>query len=389
MARIAEIDRALEQASTPKQVAGVVAAAVAGDKLVYEGAFGRRGLPDGAAMTQDTVFWIASMTKAITGAAAMQLVEQGKLSLDAPIGTLLPRLAAPKVFDGFDASGKPKLRAAKRPITLKHLLTHTAGYCYNTWNADLARYMQATGLQALGSGLKSSLDAPLMFEPGERWEYGIGIDWAGQAVEAASGLGLDAYCQRHIFAPLGMSDTGFVPGASQRARLATTHARQADGALTPTMLPMAEKPEFFAGGGGMYSTAADYMRFLRMLLGGGKLDGTQLLKPETVALMAQNHIGELNVDWLRTTMPDRSLDANFYPDQPQKWGLTFLINTRRTAEGRSAGSLAWAGLRNTYFWLDPKLGIAGVILMQVLPFVDPACMALFRTFERSVYGAVS
>jgi len=382
--RNAEIDRALDEACAAGRVAGAVAMAVRGEEVIYDGAFGRRSVDDAAPMTRDTVFWIASMTKAITGVAAMQMVEQGRLALDAPIGRVLPRLAEPKVLDGFDAAGKPRLRPAKRAITLRQLLTHTSGFCYNTWNADLARYMQATGLQPLGSGLKSSLDAPLMFDPGTRWEYGIGIDWAGQAVEAVSGLDLDAYCRQHIFAPLGMADTGFLPGASQRARLAATHQRQADGGLKPTDLPMAEKPEFFMGGGGMYSTAADYMRFLRMLLAGGG----RLLRPETVKLMAQNHIGELNVEWLRTTLPDRSLDANFYPDQPQKWGLTFLINTRPTAEGRSAGSLAWAGLRNTFFWLDPARRVAGVILMQVLPFIDPACMDLFRAFERGVYRAI-
>jgi CubicO group peptidase (beta-lactamase class C family) len=389
MTRIAAIDQALEQGVKSGRVPGVVAMAVAEDKLIYDGAFGRRGLPDSAAMTSDTVFWIASMTKAITGVAAMQLVEQGKLSLDAPIGALLPRIAEPKVVDGFDAAGKPRLRPARRPITLKHLLTHTAGYCYNTWNADLARYMEVTGLQPLGSGRKASLEAPLMFDPGARWEYGIGIDWAGQAVEAASGLDLNAYVQRHICAPLGLRDTGYIPSAAPSGRLASTFQRQPDGSLKPTTLPMAEAPEFFMGGGGMYSTAPDYLRFLRMLLGGGAVDGVRLLKPETVALMAQNHIGELDVGWLRTTMPDRSLDANYYPDQPQKWGLTFLINTRRTAEGRSPGSLAWAGLRNTFFWLDPQARIAGVIMMQVLPFVDPACMALFRAFERGVYQAAA
>lgn len=380
-----DIDRLLSGAADARQVAGVVAVATDDRGVTYQGAFGRRGLPEGAPMTLDTVFWIASMTKAITGVAAMQLVEQGKLSLDTPIGAVLPKLAAPKVLEGFDAAGQPKLRPAKRPITLRHLLTHTSGFCYNTWNADLARYMRVTGFPAPSSGLRASLEAPLLFDPGERWEYGIGIDWAGLAVEAASGKPLDVYFKEHIFAPLGMVDTGFVPGAAQLARKAAVHARQADGTLRPMEFSTPQSPEFYAGGGGLYCTAGDYLRFLRMLLGGGRLDGAQVLQPETIATMARNHIGDTDVGWLRSTMPDRSLDANFFPEQPQKWGLTFLINTRRTEQGRSPGSLAWAGLGNTYFWLDLEKRLAGVILMQVLPFVDGPCLELFREFESAVY----
>jgi len=380
-----DIDGLLRRAADARQVAGVVAKVADGRGVTYQGAFGRRGLPDGAPMTLDTVFWIASMTKAITGVAAMQLVEQGKLSLDAPIGALLPKLAAPTVLEGFDAAGQPNLRPAKRPITLKHLLTHTSGFCYNTWNADLARYMQLTGFPAPSSGLRASLEAPLLFDPGERWEYGIGIDWAGLAVEAASGKPLDVYFKEHIFAPLGMADSGFVPGAAQLARKAAVHARQADGSLQPIEFSTPKAPEFFGGGGGLYSTAGDYLRFLRMFLGNGSLEGTRLLRPETVAQMARNHIGDIDVGWLRSTMPDRSLDANFFPEQPQKWGLTFLINTRRTAQGRSPGSLAWAGLGNTYFWLDLERKLAGVILMQVLPFVDGPCLELCRGFEAAVH----
>jgi methyl acetate hydrolase len=234
-----------------------------------------------------------------------------------------------------------------------------------------------------------ALSGPLMFEPGERWDYGTSIDWAGKAVEKASGKDLNAYLKEHIFAPLGMRDTGFVLGPSQRERLAGMHARGADGALAPIPFEIPQAPEFFMGGGGLYGTARDYLAFLQMILGRGKHNGAQVLKPETVALMAQNHIGDINVGWLRTVAPDLSNDACFFPDQPQRWGLSFLINTQRTAEGRSPGSLAWAGLGNTYFWVDPTRGIAGVILMQLLPFADGKCLELFRAFEKGVYRAIS
>jgi methyl acetate hydrolase len=388
MARIKEIDQALEQASAAQQVAGVVALAASDKGTIYEGAFGKRALDRPDAMTPDTVFWIASMTKAVTGTAAMQLVEQGKLSLDAPIGKLLPQLAEPKVLEGFDGD-KPRLRPAKRPITLKHLLTHSAGFCYDIWNADLGKHMQAAGIPGIITCQNAALALPLMFDPGERWDYGINIDWAGKAVEAASGQDLNAYMQQHIFAPLGMRDTGFVIGEAQRKRLAGMHARGQDGAIAAIPFELPQAPEFFMGGGGLYSTAADYMAFLRMILGRGTVNGVQVLKSDTVATMTQNHLGDLTVGWLRTAAPEFSNDANFFPDQPQKWGLSFLINTQKTAEGRSPGSLAWAGLGNTYFWVDPRVGVAGVILMQLIPFADGKCLELFRAFERGVYRAVS
>lgn len=389
MANHPHIDQVLRQATAAQQVPGVVAAAATEKGVIYEGAFGRRALPDGAPMTVDTVFWIASMTKAITAAAAMQLVEQGKLQLEQPIDAVLPQLAAPQVLEGFDANGEPKLRAAKRPITLRHLLTHTAGFSYDIWNADIGTYMQHAGIPGVISCENKALTTPLTFDPGERWDYGINIDWVGKAVEAVSGKTLDAYLRENLLGPLGMRDTGFAPGAAQKARLAGMHARQADGALVEIPFALPEAPEFFMGGGGLYGTARDYLAFLRMLLGQGALDGNRVLKPETVSLMARNHIGDLTVGWLRTAAADYSADANFFPDQEQKWGLSFLINTQRTAQGRSAGSLAWAGLGNTYFWVDPSKGVAGVILMQLLPFADATCLDLFRGFESGVYQIAS
>jgi methyl acetate hydrolase len=339
-------------------------------------------------MTADSVFWIASMTKAITSAAAMQLVEQGKLALDEPIGKLLPDLAAPQVFEGFDEAGAPKLRAARRPITLKHLITHTAGYCYNIWNGPMGRYMEHAGIPGITTCEHKSLTMPLIFDPGERWDYGINIDWVGKAVEAASGRKLDAYLKDHIFAPLSMNSTGFKLTDDMRARLVGMHARGADGTLTPIPFEIVQEPEFHMGGGGLYGTARDYIRFVRMLLSGGALDGNRVLKAETVKLMGQNHIGDINVTKLTTAAPELSNDFDPWPDQDKKWGLSFMINTKRTAEGRSPGSLAWAGLANTYFWVDPAANVGGVIMMQLLPFVDGKAMELYAALERGVYQAL-
>jgi methyl acetate hydrolase len=209
MTQMGDAEATIRRATDAGEIAGVVAVAATSKEVIYQNAFGRRSIDSAEPMTPDSVFWMASMTKAIAAAAAMQLVEQSKLKLDEPLGALLPGLANPQVLEGFASDGTPKLRPAKRAITLRHILTHTAGFTYNTWNADMGRYMEATGLPGARTGLNKSLDAPLVFDPGERWEYSIGIDWVGKAVEAASGQRLDAYLKDHIFAPLGMESTAF------------------------------------------------------------------------------------------------------------------------------------------------------------------------------------
>jgi methyl acetate hydrolase len=384
----AQIDQILRQKSDAKEIPGVVAIAANGKKVIYQGAFGKRDLGKDDPMTTDSVFWIASMTKAVTTAGAMQLVEQGKLSLDEPIGKLLPDLASPQVLEGFDAKGEPKLRAARKPITLRQLMTHTAGFCYELWNTDKATYLEKTGTPGITTCQNAALKTPLASDPGTRWEYGTNIDFVGKAVEAASGKRLDAYLRDHMFSPLGMSDTAFKISDDMRKRLVGMHVRGEDGALAPLPFELEQNPEFHMGGGGLYSTAGDYIKFCQMILNKGKGNGNQILKAETVATMGQNHIGELNVTRMTTAAPIYTNDVDLYPDQVKKWGLSFLINTAKTPEGRSAGSLAWAGLANTYFWIDPTRDVCGVILMQLLPFADAKCLEAFAGFERGVYAGL-
>jgi methyl acetate hydrolase len=384
----AEIDQGLRQASDAQDIPGVVAMAATGSEVIYQGAFGKRDLGKDDAMTTDSVFWIASMTKAITTAAGMQLVEQGKLSLDEPIGKLLPDLANPQVLEGFDAKGEPKLRAATRPITLRHLMTHTAGFCYDMWNGDMGKYLEKTGTPGIISCLDAALKTPIMTDPGTRWEYGTNIDFVGKAVEAVSGKRLDAYLRDNLFAPLGMNDTGFRISESMRQRLVGMHARGPDGALAPMPFEMEQTPEFHMGGGGLYGTAADYIKFTQMILNKGRGNGNQVLKPETVALMSQNQMGDLTMGKLTSAAPPYTNDVDLYPDIVKKWGLSFMINTARTPEGRSAGSLAWAGLANTYFWIDPAHDVSGVILMQLLPFADVKALETFAGFERGIYAGL-
>ncbi len=387
MANTASIDQVLQQAVASGEVPGVVAVAADDGGVIYQGAFGRRSLASDAAMSLDTVFRIASMTKAITATAAMQMVEQGKLALDQPAGEVLLELANPMVLQGFDDAGKPVLRPARQKVTLRRLLTHTAGFVYDTWNGNQARYAEVTGLPAARTGKLEALNAPLGFEPGERWEYGINIDWAGRMVEAVSGQDLEAYMQAHIFQPLGMRDSSFDPRPDWNSRTVQVHARQADGSLTPIDTPPPPPDrEFYPGGGGLYSTAPDYIAFLQMLLNGGSHNDARVLEQETVGLMAQNHMGDLDVQPLRTFKPSFSNDAEFFPGMSKKWGLSFLINTEDAPSGRSAGSLAWAGINNTYFWLDLNKRVAGVLMTQILPFADPAVLGLLDRFEGAVYG---
>jgi methyl acetate hydrolase len=388
MANTQAIDHILSQAVHAQDVPGVVAMAATDQGIMYEGAFGTRELGKDAAMTPDTVVWLASMTKAITAAAAMQLVERGTLQLDAPAADVVPELAKAQVLAGFDASGTPQLRAPKCAMTLKHLLTHTAGFSQDIFSADIMKYQAATGTPDYTTFENAALTTPLLFDPGERWEYGINLDWVGKIVEAVSGQKLGDYLQHNLFAPLGMHSTSFKISPSQRARLASVHARGPDEALAVFPFELPQEPQFQSGGAGLYGTAQDYLRFTQMLLHRGTFNGNHVLQPETVHTMAQNHIGDLNCGELRTVAPPLAHTANFFPGMPQKWGLSFLINTAQTPQGRSPGSLAWAGLANTFFWIDPTKRVTGVFVTQLLPFFDPKAITLFRDYEAAVYTSL-
>ncbi len=388
MQALERIDETFRQAVAAGDVPGVVAMAADDRGVIYEGAFGTRDLGGGTAMTRDTVFRIASMTKTLTSVAALQLVEQGILALDAPVPDIDPALSAPLVLEGFDAANAPILRPVRRAITLRHLLTHTAGFSYEAWNANTLRYVAASGMPSTSTGKLAALRLPLAFDPGERWHYGINIEWVGRIVEAVSGKKLDAYLRQHVTAPLGMADTSYVAAPAQRARQASVHQRAPDGALAPLPLETQFTPEFWPGGGGLYSTAPDYLAFLRMLLGGGSLDGVRILRPETVALMAQNHCGGLAAGILATTTPERSNDVDLFPGSPLRWGLAGMINVEAGPQGRSAGTLSWGGIFNSYFWLDPTRRVAGIIMTQILPFADARVLGLYGRFERGVYEAM-
>jgi methyl acetate hydrolase len=382
-----QIDAMLRAATRAAEVPGVVALAATDHGLLYEGIFGSRRLHDGPAMTRDTVFRIASMVKLITSVAALQLVEQDKLALDAPVPDIEPAVGSPQVLDGFDAKGLPQLRPAQRPITLRHLLTHTSGFAYRLWDAKAARYARSLELLPKAQR-KLAPPNPLMFDPGAHWQYGPSIDRVGRIVEAISGEALDVYFRKHILDPLGMNDTAFVLKPQQRARQASVHRRGPNGALTAQPMEQNAPRQSFSGGGGIYSTAPHYLTLLRALLAGGALDGARILRPETAALMGQNQIGDIDVGVLKTTVPALSNDVDLCPGVTRKWGFGHMINMGAIAGGRSAGSLTWGGLLNTYYWIDPGRKIAAVFMTQVLPFADSRVLRLYRQFERGIYAAL-
>lgn len=380
----AALDASLREALERSDVPGVVALVADRERVLYRGAFGVADVATGRPLTADALFRIASMTKPITSLALMQLVEQGRIGLDDPAEKYLPELAGSKVFASFDAaSGDYRLRPASKPATARHFLTHTSGLAYpftsETWRDFKPR-----------AGETYPFGGPLLFDPGERWHYSTSTDVVGRLVEVVSGQKLEDYFRQHVFAPLGMDDTSYNVPESKGSRLVAQQWRageRMDGAIelqTPQPGLAIESP---IGGGGLASTASDYGRFLRMFLNGGVLDGARVLEAETVALMGRNHIGALSVPAHRSALP-RSADFTFIADGRDKWGLGFLITADRVPGKRSAGSLSWAGINNTYFWIDPAQGIAGVVLMQYLPFADAKALAVYDAFERGVYRLV-
>jgi methyl acetate hydrolase len=368
-------------------IPGLVALAADDHGIFYQGAFGRRATDKTEVMTLDSVFRIASMTKAVTGTAAMQLVEQGHIGLDQPMGDILPVVKQVKVLEGFDANGTPRLRDPRIPVTLRHLLTHTSGYGYDIFNAELARYIEVAGLPSILSRKNDALRAPLLFDPGTGWEYGVGIDLVGKVIEAVSGQDLESYFRQYILDPLGMRDTSFLLRNDMARRLVGTHVRGPDGKPAAINLEPADDGEFHTGGAGLFSTAPDYIAFTRTLLAGGTLDGVEVLKQETVALMARNAIGDLDVPVVRSNNPALALEVETFPGQVKKWGLTFLINTEDVEGFRSAGSLTWGGVHNTYYWIDLKKRVTAVALMQILPIGDPHVQETMIGFERALYAA--
>jgi methyl acetate hydrolase len=369
-------------------VPGVVAIATDRDGNIYAGAAGKRMLGQDADMTTDSVFAIFSTTKALTGTAALQLVEDGRLDLDAPAKIYAPDIGKLQVLEGFDAQGQPKLRAPRRDVTTKMLLLHTAGFGYDFFNENYNRLAKDRGQPSVLTSSKAALNTPLLFDPGDQWEYGSNIDWVGQVIEGITGRRLGEVMAERIFARLGMESSAFTLTPAMRSRLTGMHQRAADGSLTAmTDFELPKDPEVHMGGHGLYSTVEDYCKFIRMWLNDGAGPHGRVLKPETVQMAANNHLGRMKIKGLPGVIPTLSNYAEFFPGMPKSWALTFMINDEEAPTGRPAGALAWAGLPNLYYWIDRKSGIGGYWATQVFPFADPTSVGGYLDFETAVYAS--
>lgn len=384
------LDQILEQkTSGAPGLPGVTAVVTDRDGNLFEGAAGERTLGSGSAMTTDTVCAIFSTTKAITGTVCLQLVEQGALDLDAPARKYAPALGEVSVLDGFDPEGSPVLRPPKREITTRMLLLHTAGFGYDFFNENYNRLATEHGQPSIINASQQALRTPLLFDPGEQWEYGSNVDWAGQVVEGITGQRLGEVMAERVFAPLDMTDTAFSMTPAMRERSAGMHARSADGSLSVMEgWELPQDPEVHMGGHGLYSTALDYAKFLRMWLNDGAGPAGQVLAADTVRMAEQNHLGELKVKGLPGVIPVLSNDAEFFPGMSKSWALTFMINDEDAPTGRPAGSLAWAGLANLYYWIDRRNGISGFWATQIFPFADPTSVGGYLEFETATYAAL-
>jgi len=384
-------DKVLERVvSGSPRVPGVVAMVTDREANIYEGAAGERVLGSGKAMTTDSVMAIFSTTKAITGTAVMQCVEEDKLDLDAPAKNFVPDIGKLQVIEGFESDGKPKLRAPKRDITTRMLMLHTAGLGYDFFNENYNRLAKEHGQPSVVSSSKASIMTPLLFDPGDKWEYGSNIDWCGQVVEEIRGKRLGEVFRERIFDPLGMNDIGFTMTPSMRSRLAAMHMRGKDGSLTPSDFELPAEPEIHMGGHGLYSTIGEYMKFIRMWLNDGAGPNGRVLQAETVKASVRNGLEKhQKVVMLPGVIPSLSNDAEFFPGLRKSWSYTFMVNDEDAPTGRPAGAIGWAGLANLFFWIDRKHGFGGYWGTQILPFADAASFGGYMDFETAAYQGLT
>lgn len=384
------IDELLQAAVDSGAFPGLVAVVTARDGLLYQGAAGRLSIDGDEPVTADTVFRLASATKAIATVGLLTLVDRGQVDLDATVASYVPEFAELAVLDGFDGD-QPRLRPPAAEPTVRQLLSHCSGLGYFFLSPELLRWHEVTGTPTIldAGGPLAGIRTPLVDDPGARWEYGVNVDWAGQIVERVSGQGLDAYLDEHVLGPLGMGDTSFTLDDAQRSRLMALHARTPDGglALSPFDLPV--DPEYWAGGHGLYATGRDYARFMAMLLGEGELDGVRVLQAETVqAAFTDQLAGAPLPEVMRSTVPELANDVPALPVN-QGWGLGFHLVLEDLHGMRRAGTGDWAGLFNLYYWIDRASGVAAMIMTQMLPFFDADVVATVVEFEQAVYAQVA
>src|SRR5437763_4310277 len=382
----ATIDRVLQGAVKSGTVPNVAAIAANREVVVYEGAAGPRTVGESDPVGVDTLFRIMSMTKMVCTVAALQQAEKGTLNLNAPVADYCPEFASLQVLEGFDAD-TPKLRPPVSQATVKQLMTHTTGLGYWFWNETLVRWEKVTGTPNVVAGSNAAFTAPLLFDPGTTFNYGINTDWLGKVVEAVSGVTLDVAIKEGVTGPLGMHNTTFLMNNDQRANSTPAHVKGQDGTWKPIGEILNQFPDWWAGGHGLYAPPRDYIRFERALLRGGELNGVRILQPSTVDAAFTNHIGDLDFP-AEIPTTDPAATCTFRAGPGHKWGYGLLLNTQDRSGMRRAGSGAWAGLCNTHFWVDRTTGICASIYSNFLPFVTPEAVKLYNDFEKALYASL-
>lgn len=379
--KVIRMQQILENAVLSADLPFVVAMTGNSAGVTWSGVAGEAA--SGQAASLNTAFRLFSMTKAIGSCAAMILVDRGELSIDAPVASILPEWDKLQVLVGWDGTN-PVFRSPKTTATVKHLASHTAGVEYELFNRDVLEYFKITGHSSITSGHKRALlNYPLTSDPGTSWSYGIGIDWLGQIVEAIDGRSIDNFCVEEIFEPLEMYSTHFEPDTI-RANIATVFQRDSDGGFEPIELCPPPQPEFYGMGHALYSTAPDYLNFLRMILNRGQLNGKQILSEATLNIMLQNHMGDNFFKTMKTSKPLVSADV----EMPEDTTHSFIATRTETDQNnrRRAGTQSWGGVCNTHFWVDTQSDIAAVFMTQSLPFMEPRFREVYESFEASVYS---
>ena len=368
-------------------VPGAVAVVVDRDGVTTIAAAGNCRQDASLPVTTDTCFRLMSMTKSTVTVGALQLVEQGVITLDQTVASVIPEFTELQVLEGYDGD-QPRLRPPAGNATIRQLMCHTSGLAYAFTSPDLLRYMQREGLDDPFRSDRRVLSMPLVADPGTAWTYGTSVDWLGQVIERVSGQDLATYMRSNVYEPLGMRDTSFSPSPAQRERLMTIHERGADGSLIPSELELPAQPAYWPGGHGLYGTAADYARFMAMLLGDGALAGARVLRPDSVELMFTDQLGEIPPPGPAPSLQPRY--GNAVPAFPfaEGWGLGLHLALEGIPGMRRPGSGDWSGLCNCYYWVDREAGIAGALLTQVLPFFDLGIVGLAGAVEQATYAAL-
>lgn len=380
---ISAIEAVLARAIQERWAPGAVAIVAGPDEIDYLGAFGWSDASTQTQLSPDALFRVASFTKAANAIGALRLVDEGRLNLDTPVGDILPSFDAVQVLEGFDGD-TPRLRPPVRRATIRHLMTHTSGLTYDTFSEDLTRYCSTTGTPMPGTGLKACFRAPMVFDPGTAWAYGMSTDWLGQVIEEVAGERLDRYLRRILFEPLGLDDVTFTPDTAQRKRLAPVHQRTASGGFDRIDFEYPDQPEFYSAGHGLYASAVAFARVQQVLLGGGAFGSFRVLKPETFAMMTTPQLGDVKIRPLRSTNGNFSCDLALGPNVT--WGLDTLLSVEGEPGMRPAGSFGWCGTFNTFYWMDPYNRLVAALYTQYLPFFDPGALEFAREFERAVYA---